>query len=304
MMTIAEILQFLNDRGIQFEYKGDLGASVDGFSSLRNYKEGTLTWAKNKQAYQYEFDDKVLVVAQKGLAIDARNVIESEESKLAFFSLVEYMAEKNGQKNAEDGNSIGAGSVIGEKVRIGRNVMIGCNCALLGDIAIGDNTRIWNNVTILNRVAIGKHCEIQSGCVIGHDGFAWNEDGEHKKHMIRHYGGVDIGDHVYMGPNCIVDRGEIDETKIGTGAKIDAGCFVAHNAIVGKNAIMIAGSKLYGSAEIGENSYIASATVRNQCKIGNNAFVGIGSVVTKNLPPNTVSFGVPAVVRSEKKDVL
>ena len=59
---------------------------------------------------------------------------------------------------------------------------------------------------------------------------------------------------------------------------------------------MITGSRLYGSSELGDNSYVASATIRNQCKVGKNSFVGMGSVVVKEVPDNTVVAGVPATV--------
>lgn len=94
----------------------------------------------------------------------------------------------------------------------------------------------------------------------------------------------------------MIDRGEIDNTLIRTGAKIDANCFLAHNVVVGRNVILITGCKLYGSSDIGDNAYIASATVRNQCKVGAGAFVGIGSVVIKDVPEHMIVTGVPAKV--------
>lgn len=292
MMTVGEILQYFDSIGIAYEFRGDRDAVVEGFSSLKNYKAGTLTWAKNELAYSYGFSEKLLVIAQEGLDVDAQNVILSKESKLAFFSIIEHMATQGSE--AKPPAPVGPGTVLGDGVTLGKDVVIGANCVIQGNIQIGDRTRIWNNVTILNNVSIGEDCEIQSGCVIGHDGFAWNENASHEKTMIKHFGGVTIQDHVYLGPNCVVDRGEIDYTTIGRGAKIDANCFLAHNVIVGKNVIMITGSRLYGSAEMGNNSYIASAMVRNQCKIGENAFIGMGAVVTEHVPDNVTVAGVPA----------
>lgn len=297
-MKISQILEFLNTKNIPFHFEGDVSVEIEGFSSLKNYKEKTFTWAKNELAYQFDFSNKLLVIAQEGLDIKAQNVIFSQQSKLAFFSLVEYMAD--GVEQAYSGKQIGDGTIIGADVEIGNDVIIGSNCVIEGKIKIGDHTRIWNQVTIINQVTIGESCEIQSGCVIGHDGFAWNEDDSHVKTMIRHFGGVEIGDHVYIGPNGIIDRGEIDNTIIKKGAKIDANCFIAHNVVVGENVILITGCRLYGSSEIGNNAYIASATVRNQCHVGDHAFIGMGAVVTSHIPSNVVAQGVPAkVVKKE-----
>lgn len=293
MMKIEEILRFLDERQIEYSFQGDENVEVEGYSSLKNYKKNTFTWAKNEKAYEFGFQGKLLVIAQEGLTVDAENVIYTRESKLAFFSLIEYVATQ-ASGDSESGESVGTGTVIGPDVKLGKNVRIGANCVLQGKITVGDNTRIWNNVTILNHVSIGEDCEIQSGCVIGHDGFAWNENEAHEKTMIKHFGGIEIEDKVYIGPNCVIDRGEIDNTLIRTGAKIDANCFLAHNVVVGRNVILITGSKLYGSSDIGDNAYIASATVRNQCKVGAGAFVGIGSVVIKDVPEHVVVTGVPA----------
>lgn len=292
-MKISEILEFLKIKEIPFQFYGDKTIEVVGFSSLKNYKKDTVTWAKNDLAYQYDFTEKLLVVAQEGLEIPAKNVILSGRSKFAFFSLIEYMAGES-ESNREFFKSIGRGTIIGEEVKLGENVVIGHNCVIDGRIVIGSNTRIWHNVTIINNVAIGADCEIQSGCVIGHDGFAWNETMTHKKTMIRHFGGVEIGESVYIGPNCVIDRGEIDNTLIKNAAKIDADCFIAHNVVVGENAVLITGCRLYGSSELGDNAYLASAIVRNQCKIGENSLIGMGAIVTKDIPADVVAVGVPA----------
>ena len=300
MITVKEILDFLDSMGVVYDFFGNEQTQIEGFSTLKNYKANTVTWAKNEKAYNFSFEDKLLVIAQDGLQVAAQNVVSTKQSKQAFFALVEYMAEKDVEKDDVQ-NAIGKGTFIGKNVKLGKNVTIGSNCVIDGDIVIGDKSKIWHNVTIMNRVNIGKNCEIQSGCVIGHDGFAWNEDENHVKTMIRHFGGVEIKDDTYIGPNCIIDRGEIDFTTIGKGNKIDGNCFIAHNVVTGENSIMITGTRLYGSSELGDNAYVASATVRNQCKIGENTFVGMGAVVVNDIPSNVVAAGVPAKIITKEK---
>lgn len=85
MIKIKEILKFLDDEKIDYVFQGDDETEIEGFSSLKNYKQNTFTWAKNEKAYQYGFSEKRLVIVQEGLQIAAQNVIVSKESKRAFF---------------------------------------------------------------------------------------------------------------------------------------------------------------------------------------------------------------------------
>ena len=191
---------------------------------------------------------------------------------------------------------MGQFTYISPQVRLGKGVRTGHNCTLDGDITIGDGTVIWNNVVIVNRVAIGENCDIRSGAVIGHDGYAYTEDANHKKTMVRHFGGVSIGDRVLIGENACISRGTIDDTILESGVKIDALGHIAHNCWLEEDAAMAAPCRINGSPHIGRNSYLAGSIVRNQCTIGENAFVGLGAVVVKDLPPGETVVGIPVTL--------
>ena len=178
-------------------------------------------------------------------------------------------------------------------MKIGKYVRIGHNCSIDGDITIGDNTKIANNVVISNRVIIGSNCEIQSLSVIGEDGFGYSEDEEHKKVMVKHYGGVMIGDDVFIGSHVNIARGTIDNTVIESGVKIAPTTHIGHNNIIERNSTVIC-SQLFGSVHTKENAYITSSVIRNQCTIGAYATVGMGSVVTKDVDDKKTVIGAPA----------
>ena len=146
---------------------------------------------------------------------------------------------------------------------------------------------------------IGKQCHVQALSVIGEDGFGYSEDSEHKKTMIKHHGGVIIGDDVFIGMHVNIARGTIDDTIIESGVKIAPSTHIGHNNHVGKNATVIC-SQSYGSVEIGENAYIAGSIIRNQCSIGKNTIIGMGSVVTKDIEPNKIAMGIPAKVTKDR----
>ena len=119
--------------------------------------------------------------------------------------------------------------------------------------------------------------------------------------MIKHYGSVRIGDDVFIGSHVNIARGTIDDTVIHSGVKIAPTTHIGHNNIVGENATIIC-SQLFGSVCTGEDAYITSSVVRNQCKVGKNTMIGMGSVVTKDIMDNNVAIGSPARVIRKRRD--
>lgn len=291
MLPIREILKYLSQIGVEYCFIGDVDQSVSYFSAAANYRSNTFTWISTEANIPNGFPpDKIkLAFCGPGLPVCAQNMVQTERSKFAFFSCIEHFYYKESKRTR-----IGQFSYLAPGVRLGKNVRIGHHCTLDGDIEIGDNTIIWNSVTIINRVKIGKCCEIQSGAVIGHDGYGYIEDVDHSKKMIRHFGGVTIGDNVFIGSNTCIVRGTIDDTVIKCGTKIDNLCHIAHNCQIGKNVSLAFPCHLGGSCQIMDNTYIASSTIRDHCIIGCDAFVGMGANVVKDVPRNQTVVGNPA----------
>lgn len=299
-MKIFEILDFLKTEGIPFSFTGDEAGSVDGFSSLTHYKSGSFTWIKKQGNIPEGFELSRLALAFVSKDVDAgpaTNVIRTAESKRAFFSAIEHFYAQEEERPA-----VGQFTYISPGVKLGRNVRIGHNCTLDGDITIGDGTVIWNNVVIINRVIIGEDCDIHSGAVIGHDGYAYTEDADHKKVMVKHFGGVSIGDRVLIGENVCISRGTIDDTVLESGVKVDTLGHIAHNCWLEENTALLGPCRINGSVHVGRNGYLAGSIIRNQCIIGENAFIGLGAVVVKNVEPDQTVVGNPAKTFTRKKE--
>ena len=300
MIRISEILDFLQEMNISFSFTGNTEAETEGFSSLAHYKLGSFTWIKTQKNIPADFDlsqTSLVFVSEEVDAGTAPNVIRTKESKRAFFFAIEHFY---GQEDEPSG--VGQFTYISPKVKLGKNIRIGHNCTLDGDITIGDGTIIWNNVVIVNQVSIGKYCEIQSGTVIGHDGYAYTEDITHQKTMVKHFGGVVIGDYVHLGVNNAIARGVIDDTVIGDGTKMADLCHIGHNNQVGPSVSFISGCIINGSCTIGENAYISTSVLRNQSMIGEDSMVGMGAVVVKDVVSGQTVVGNPARPFIKKKE--
>ncbi|MBQ6206473.1 MAG: hypothetical protein IJK52_05280 [Oscillospiraceae bacterium] len=290
-MRIAALLDYLNGEQIPYAFSGNPEEEFESFSSLGRYKPGSLTWVKAEKNIPEGFDlsQIALAVVSEGVAGNFRNAVYTPQSKRAFFSAIERFY---GETEARP--AVGHFTYLSPKVKLGNNVRIGHNCTLDGDITIGDNTVIWNNVVIVNRVTIGKNCEIQSGTIIGHDGYGYTEDEAHKKTMIRHFGGVRIGDDVRIGMNNVIARGVIDDTVLKSGVKMGDLCHIGHNNQADENVSFVTGCIVYGSCHIHENAYIATSVLRNQSVVGEDAFIGMGAVVVRDVDKGQIVVGNPA----------
>ncbi len=294
MTDVEQIEVFL--AGEKEEYRMQIAAPqrVQGFSSLDAYREGTLTWIKSADRWHEGMPDIALAIVQEGVELPLPNQIICRNSKAAFFSVIEHFF----AIPEEEEEPIGRGTVVGPHVKLGKNVRIGHNCSITGDVVIGDDTVISDNVVIKNRVRIGQRCTIQALTMIGEDGFGAYKEGN-RSVMIRHYGGVWIGDDVFISSHVDIERGTIDDTYIGNGVKIGPCTLIAHNNRIEDNVNLIC-SHLYGSVTVEENSLVVGSIIKNQCRVGRDSIVGIGSAVLQDVECGKVAAGVPARVIREK----
>ncbi|WP_129543212.1 UDP-3-O-(3-hydroxymyristoyl)glucosamine N-acyltransferase [Serratia sp. 1D1416] len=190
--------------------------------------------------------------------------------------------------------AVGANAVIESGALLGDNVVIGPGCFIGKHARIGAGTRLWANVTIYHEVEIGQRCLIQSGTVIGADGFGYaNERGEWIK--IPQLGTVIIGDRVEIGACTTIDRGALDNTLIGNGVIIDNQCQIAHNVVIGDNTAVAGGVIMAGSLKIGRYCQIGGASVINgHMEIADKVVVtGMGMVMRPITEPGVYSSGIP-----------
>lgn len=305
MVNAAQLQKALEKEGISAELTGSGNVEINGFSSLFHYRAGTMTFIVPERSfadYAGNFgtgEIAVLILAAKEeKPAAARCAIYVDDPRKAFFFLLEVFFD--GQASEEvtgissDPEVYRRRSFIMSSAKIGKDVQIGVGCVIEGNVTIGDRTVIHHNVVIRNGTKIGTDCTIFSGARIGERGYNYTI-GEHgEKHMLKHYGGVSIGNWVHIGENVCISRGAIDDTTICDGVKIDALVHIAHNCVIGKNSMILVPTSVSGSAEIGENCHIAADIIRNQVRIGDNAMLGLGSVVVKDIPENVIAYGNPA----------
>lgn len=110
----------------------------------------------------------------------------------------------------------------------------------------------------------------------------------HPTALVNKY--AEIGEGVVVTPRSNINP----DTKIGDFVSI-LGSGVGHNAVVGNYSTLSGRCSINGCVQVGEKVYIAcGVSVAPSKKIGDGAYVGIGSVVISNVKPGTKVFGNPA----------
>ena len=196
-------------------------------------------------------------------------------------------------------------AVIAATAKLGRDVYLGPLCSVGENSVVGDESVLHAGVHVYANVRIGRRVTIHAGTILGADGFGYERAADGELTKFPHLGGVIIEDEVEIGANTCIDRGTLGDTFVGRGARIDNLVHLAHNTRVGEHAAVIAHAMVGGSTQIGARAWIApSACLRDRIRIGDDAVVGLGSVVTRGVPNGTTVFGNPARPEAEQRRLL
>jgi acetyltransferase-like isoleucine patch superfamily enzyme len=145
---------------------------------------------------------------------------------------------------------------IADDVKLGENVKLAKFINLYG-CTIGDHTKIGTFVEVQKNAFIGRHCKIQSHTFICE--------------------GVTIEDEVFIGHGVTFVNDKYPRATNGNGALQNEQDWNVEPTIVKKGASIGSGTTILCNVTIGEE-----------------AIVGSGSVVTRNVPPRTIVAGNPA----------
>ena len=314
-LDIKSILIYLNiSEKLFLKYNKNkinlLDFKINQFSSLSSSLEDSLIFV-NKTVFKDLQNIKgvcLIKIPFKEHNLDNKLVIPSENPKLDFCNLIDrFCTKKNKKTKIKNINNslISVSSVIGSNFNIGNfskieaDVRIGNDVIIGNNVSISDNCVIGNNVHIMDGVCIdcsiiGDNVTISQNTVIGKNGFGFHS-GSPNSDIFFHIGAVEIGNNVFIGSNCNVDRGHIDDTVIGDFVKIDNQVHIAHNCIIGKNSILAGKSAISGSVKLGENVILAGDVgIADNISIGSNSLLSAGTKVFKNFPENSKIGGYPA----------
>lgn len=178
---------------------------------------------------------------------------------------------------------IGPHVTIEAGAEIGEDCVVGAGCFIGRQAKLGNGTVLHPNVSFLYNCSIGARGIVQSGAVIGGDGFGFaNDKGAWIK--IPQTGGVRMGDDVEIGCNTTIDRGALNHTIIEDGVKLDNQIQIAHNCVIGAHTAMAGCVGVAGSTKIGRHcTFGGAAMVLGHLSIADNVHVSSGSLVSRSI---------------------
>jgi acetyltransferase-like isoleucine patch superfamily enzyme len=141
--------------------------------------------------------------------------------------------------------------------------------ALCESDAIGARTRVWAFAHVMKGAVIGADCNvcdhafIESGARLG--------DHVTVKNCVLIWDKVTVEDNVFLGPNMVFTNDMNPRVAFKKSPAAFLPTLVRRGASIGANATIVCGHS-----------------------VGAYAFIGAGAVVTANIPPYALVFGVPA----------
>jgi len=149
---------------------------------------------------------------------------------------------------------------------IGRDSTVRSGTSIYSDVTVGDRFTTGHNVLVREETTIGDDVVVGTNTVID--------------------GATTVGSQVSMQTGVYVPR----ETTIGDNVFLGPHAVLTNDPYPIRKQVDLVGPILEDGVSIGAN-----ATLLPGVAIGEGSFVAAGSVVTEDVPPNTLAVGAPAV---------
>lgn len=181
-------------------------------------------------------------------------------------------------------------AVVDPSAKIADGVTIGPFSVIGADVEIGADTWVGPHVVINGPCRIGKENKIFQFSSIGEE----PQDKKYKGEPTF----LEIGDRNVIREYCTFNRGtsqDLGYTRLGNDNWIMAYVHIAHDCVVGNNTIFANNTTLAGHVCIEDYAILGGACLIHQfCTIGGHSFVGMGSHISKDVPPYLMVSGQPA----------
>jgi len=308
-------------RAIGAKVIGDEQAAIHGVASIAYASGNDLVFVEDQKHLEVALDSAAGAVIAGSFAekiASPKTLLIAAHPRLAFARAAGFVASTAAETGTErrahgihpsavvlpsavvaQAVTIDPWTFVGENAAVGNRTWIATACMIGRGVSLGEDCRIHPNVTIYPGTRIGNRVIVHAGAVLGSDGFGYVRDPENGRYeKFPQIGTLEIEDDVEIGANTTIDRGALEVTRIGRGAKIDNLVHIGHNCRVGENVIIAAQAGFSGSIVIEDNVVIGGQVgVGEHARIEEGVMLGgqAGVLPKKVLRGKGVAFwGTPA----------
>jgi UDP-3-O-[3-hydroxymyristoyl] glucosamine N-acyltransferase len=284
--TLKEIAGLIDARFI-----GDPDFPVTGINEIHMVEPGDLTFVDHPKYYNKALNSKAttILINKEVDPPTGKSLLISDKPFDDYVFLVKnFRPFEKATAIISPNAKIGTGTVIQPGAFIGNHVVIGTDCI------------IHSNVSIYDHSVIGNHVILHSNCVIGADAYYYQKrPAGYKK--LESCGRVIIEDDVEIGALSSIDKGVSGDTIISKGTKFDNHVQVGHDTYIGKNCLIGAFCAIAGVTRIEDDVILwASVLVNKDLVIGKGAILLAGSGTERSLEGGKIYWGIPAVEARKK----
>jgi UDP-3-O-[3-hydroxymyristoyl] glucosamine N-acyltransferase len=262
---------------LEVRMHGDGSVQLSGVASLASASASDLVFVEEEKCLARAMQSKAgaVIAGQFAAGASGKPLLICRHPKLVFARAAKFLQDKKRDEEAGvDASAVvhstvrlGLGAVVEERgviaegAEIGAGTRIAAGCVIGRGVKIGGECEICPNVTIYPGTTLGDRVMVHAGAVLGSDGFGYVRDAKSGRYeKFPQVGRLVIEDDVEIGANTTIDRGALDETRIGRGTKIDNLVHIGHNCRLGENVVIAAQSGLSGSIVI-ENDVVLGGQV-------------------------------------------
>jgi UDP-N-acetylglucosamine acyltransferase len=184
---------------------------------------------------------------------------------------------------------IHANAIVDANARLANDVEIGPFCTVGANVELGAGCKLISHVVIDGPTTIGDRNVFFPFASIG----LAPQDKKYAGEPTR----LVIGDDNVFRESCTIHRGTTTGTgvtTIGSRALFMAYAHVAHDCVVGDDAILANAATLAGHVTVGDYAIVGGlAAIHQFCRVGAHAMIGGCSCITQDIAPYVLGHGNP-----------
>lgn len=287
----ARIIAFLEEKySFQAELSGPDNLSLEGTCDSRNGGYRQLVFSTR------EYFSKAKALTESLILIDdlpdasaqgTNQFCKVSDPRAAFMDALEWLITSEGLDAHQRGFT--------KDATISSDAQVASTALIEPGVEVGAGSIISAGAVIKTGTRIGESTVIRENVVIGSAGITVYRAADGRLLKFPHVGGVHIGNNTEVGANAVIAGGILAPTFIGSEVVIGNLCNIGHGAIVENGVWMSVGTLLGGHTTVHTGATIAmGVSVRDNLVIGEEASLGMGCVVVRNVEARRSVFGNPA----------